>query len=114
MQKLDELDKTSIKSVPVLRSGDTVKVNIKVVEGNKSRIQTFEGVVIAINGSGVRKSITVRKLSFGIGVERVFPLHSPAIESITLVSHGDVRRAKLYYIRDLVGKKAKIREKRVS
>jgi large subunit ribosomal protein L19 len=114
MQKLDQLDQKSLKSVPALRPGDTLRVNINVVEGNKSRVQTFEGVLIAINGSGVRKSITVRKLSFGIGVERVFPIHSPAIESIELVSHGDVRRAKLYYIRDLVGKRAKIREKRMS
>jgi len=115
VQKLDLVDKPNLKTdLPILKPGDNVQVNVKVIEGNKTRIQVFEGSIIAINGSGIRKSITVRKLSFGIGVERVFPIHSPSIESIKLNYHGDVRRAKLYYIRDLVGKKAKIREKRTS
>ncbi|MDR3128112.1 MAG: 50S ribosomal protein L19 [Bifidobacteriaceae bacterium] len=112
MQTLDIVDKPNLKdNLPQLRSGDTVKVNVKVVEGNRSRIQIFQGVIIAINGSGIRKAITVRKLSFGVGVERVFPIHSPSIDSIEVLSHGDVRRAKLYYLKKLVGKKAKVREK---
>ncbi|MDR2799590.1 MAG: 50S ribosomal protein L19 [Bifidobacteriaceae bacterium] len=113
MQKLDNVDKSNLKEdLPALRSGDTVKVNVKVVEGSRSRIQLFQGVIIAINGSGVRRTITVRKQSFGVGVERIFPIHSPSVESIEVLSHGDVRRAKLYYLKNLVGKKARVREKR--
>ncbi|MDR3151944.1 MAG: 50S ribosomal protein L19 [Bifidobacteriaceae bacterium] len=113
MQRLDDIDKKNLKdNLPKLRTGDTVKVNVKVVEGNRSRIQVFQGVIIAINGSGVRVCITVRKLSFGVGVERIFPIHSPSVESIEVLSHGDIHRAKLYYLKNLVGKKSKVREKR--
>ncbi len=98
--------------IPAFAAGDTVKVHVKVVEGNRERVQVFEGVVIAIRGSGIRESFTVRKLSFGVGVERSFPLHSPIIDKIQVVTRGDVRRAKLYYLRDRVGKAAKVKEKR--
>lgn len=98
--------------LPDFRAGDTVKVHVKVVEGNRSRIQVFQGVVIRIQGSGVGRSFTVRKVSFGVGVERTFPLHSPIFEQIEIVTRGDVRRAKLYYLRNLRGKKAKIKERR--
>ena len=113
MKTLDAVDAASLKTdIPDFRSGDTVKVHVKVVEGNKTRIQVFQGVVIARSGSGVAETFTVRKVSYGVGVERTFPLHTPIIEKIELVSRGDVRRAKLYYLRELRGKKAKIREKR--
>ena len=113
MHTLDSVDAASLRSdVPDFRAGDTVKVNVKVVEGNRSRVQAFQGIVIARQGGGVRETFTVRKISFGVGVERTFPLHAPTIESIELVSRGVVRRAKLYYLRNLRGKKAKIREKR--
>jgi large subunit ribosomal protein L19 len=98
--------------LPDFRAGDTVKVHVKVVEGNRSRVQVFQGVVIRIQGSGVGRSFTVRKVSFGVGVERTFPLHSPIFEQIEIVTRGDVRRAKLYYLRNLRGKKAKIKERR--
>jgi large subunit ribosomal protein L19 len=98
--------------IPAFRAGDTVKVHVKVVEGNRSRVQVFQGVVIRVQGSGVGRSFTVRKVSFGVGVERTFPLHSPIFESIEVVSRGDVRRAKLYYLRNLRGKAAKIKERR--
>ena len=98
--------------VPEFAPGDTVKVHVKVVEGNRERVQIFQGVVIARRGDGARESFTVRKLSFGVGVERIFPLHSPIIDKIELVTRGDVRRAKLYYLRDRVGKAAKVKEKR--
>ena len=98
--------------LPEFRAGDTVKVHVKVVEGTRSRIQAFQGVVIARQGSGVRETFTVRKVSFQVGVERTFPVHSPSLESIEVVTRGDVRRAKLYYLRNLRGKKAKIKEKR--
>jgi large subunit ribosomal protein L19 len=98
--------------VPDFKAGDTVKVHVKVVEGNRSRIQVFQGVVIAIQGAGISRSFTVRKVSFSVGVERTFPLHSPIFEQIEVVSRGDVRRAKLYYLRNLRGKKAKIKERR--
>ena len=98
--------------IPDFRAGDTVKVHVKVVEGNRSRIQVFQGVVIRRHGGGIRETFTVRKVSFGVGVERTFPLHTPIVEKIELVTRGDVRRAKLYYLRDLTGKKAKIKEKR--
>ena len=98
--------------VPAFRAGDTIKVHVKVVEGNRSRIQIFQGVVIRIHGSGVGRTFTVRKVSFGVGVERTFPLHSPIFETIEIVTRGDVRRAKLYYLRNLRGKAAKIKERR--
>jgi large subunit ribosomal protein L19 len=113
MQTLDFVDAKSLKTdLPDFRPGDTVKVHVKVVEGNRSRIQVFQGVVIRRHGGGVRETFTVRKVSFGVGVERTFPLHTPIVEKIELVTRGDVRRAKLYYLRDLTGKKAKIKEKR--
>ena len=107
---------SSIKrdDVPDFRAGDTIKVHVKVVEGNRSRVQIFQGVVIRIHGSGVGRTFTVRKVSFGVGVERTFPLNSPIFEQIEIVTRGDVRRAKLYYLRNLRGKKAKIKEKRES
>ncbi|MGL5863823.1 MAG: 50S ribosomal protein L19 [Phycicoccus sp.] len=113
MQLFDELDRASIKTdVPAFRAGDTVKVHVKVVEGTRSRIQIFQGVVIRRHGGGVGETFTVRKVSFGVGVERTFPLHTPIIDRIEVVTRGDVRRAKLYYLRDLRGKAAKIKEKR--
>ena len=113
MNTLDSIDAASLRdNIPDFRPGDTIKVNVKVVEGNRSRIQAFQGVVIARSGGGVRESFTVRKVSFGVGVERTFPLHSPSLDSIEVVTRGDVRRAKLYYLRELRGKKAKIKEKR--
>jgi large subunit ribosomal protein L19 len=98
--------------LPEFRAGDTVKVHVKVIEGSRSRIQVFQGVVIALQGAGISRSFTVRKVSFGVGVERTFPLHSPIFEQIEVVTRGDVRRAKLYYLRNLRGKKAKIKEHR--
>jgi large subunit ribosomal protein L19 len=98
--------------IPDFDAGDTVKVHVKVTEGNRERVQVFEGVVIARRGQSIRESFTVRKLSFGVGVERCFPLHSPIIDKIEVVSRGDVRRAKLYYLRDRVGRSAKVKEKR--
>ena len=113
MQTLDAIDAASLRSdIPDFRPGDTVKVHVRVVEGNRERIQVFQGVVIRRQGGGVRETFTVRKVSFGVGVERTFPVHTPVIESIKVVSRGDVRRAKLYYLRELRGKKAKIKEKR--
>jgi len=114
MSKLiHELDQASLrKDIPAFRPGDTVKVHVKVVEGSRSRIQVFTGVVISRAGDGVRESFTVRKVSFGVGVERTFPLHSPIIDKIEVERRGDVRRAKLYYLRGLRGKAAKIKEKR--
>jgi len=113
MQKLDMIDAASLRSdIPEFRAGDTVKVNVKVVEGNRSRVQAFQGVVISRHGGGIGETFAVRKVSFGVGVERKFPLHAPTIESIEVVTRGAVRRAKLYYLRELRGKKAKIREKR--
>ena len=113
MQTLDDLDSASLRTdIPDFRPGDTVKVHVKVVEGNKTRVQVFQGVVIARSGSGVGETYTVRKVSYGVGVERTFPVHTPIVEKIEVVTRGDVRRAKLYYLRDLRGKKAKIRERR--
>jgi large subunit ribosomal protein L19 len=113
MHRLDSVDKPSLKTdLPDFRAGDTVKVHVKVVEGTRSRVQVFKGVVIARGGDGVRASFKVRKISFGVGVERTFPLHSPSIADIEIVSLGDVRRAKLYYLRERRGKAAKIRERR--
>ncbi len=98
--------------IPHFRAGDNVKVHVKVVEGNRSRVQIFQGVVIRVQGSGVGRTFTVRKVSFGVGVERTFPINSPIFEQIEVVTRGDVRRAKLYYLRNLRGKKAKIKERR--
>ena len=98
--------------VPAFRAGDTVKVHVKVIEGSRSRVQVFQGVVIRVHGSGIGRTFTVRKVSFGVGVERTFPLHSPIFEKIEVVTRGDVRRAKLYYLRNLRGKAAKIKERR--
>ena len=98
--------------VPAFRAGDNIKVHVKVVEGSRSRVQIFQGVVIRVQGSGIGRSFTVRKVSFGVGVERTFPLHSPIFEEIEIVTRGDVRRAKLYYLRNLRGKAAKIKERR--
>jgi large subunit ribosomal protein L19 len=113
MQTLDAVDAASLRTdIPPFRAGDTLKVHVRVVEGNRSRIQVFQGVAIRRQGSGVRETFTVRKISFGVGVERTFPVHSPIIEKIEIVTRGDVRRAKLYYLRNLRGKAAKIREKR--
>ena len=103
---------TKRDDIPEFRPGDTLKVHVKVVEGNRSRIQVFQGVCIRIQGSGVGRTFTVRKVSFGVGVERTFPLHSPIFDNIEVVTRGDVRRAKLYYLRNLRGKAAKIKEKR--
>jgi len=115
MQTLDVVDQQSLKTdLPDIRPGDTVKVHVNIVEGNRSRIQVFQGIVLARAGHGLKETITVRKVSFQVGVERTFPLHSPVIDKIELVSRGDVRRAKLYYVRELKGKKARIREKRES
>ncbi|QWZ09076.1 50S ribosomal protein L19 [Nocardioides panacis] len=103
---------TKRDDIPEFRAGDTLKVDVKVVEGNRSRVQVFQGVCIRVQGSGIGRTFTVRKVSFGVGVERTFPLHTPIIDKIEVVTRGDVRRAKLYYLRNLRGKKAKIKEKR--
>lgn len=113
MHILDHVDAASLRDdVPDFRAGDTVKVHVKVVEGTRSRVQVFQGVVIRRQGGGVRETFSVRKVSFGVGVERTFPVHSPIIDKVELVTRGDVRRAKLYYLRNLRGKAAKIKEKR--
>ena len=113
MNTLDALDADSLRDdIPEFRPGDTVKVHVRVVEGNRSRIQVFQGVVIRRQGGGIRETFTVRKVSFGVGVERTFPVHTPVVEKIEIVTRGDVRRAKLYYLRELRGKAAKIKEKR--
>jgi len=98
--------------IPDFRAGDTLKVHVKVIEGNRSRVQLFQGVCIKVQGSGIGRTFTVRKVSFGVGVERTFPLHTPIIDKIEVATRGDVRRAKLYYLRNLRGKAAKIKEKR--
>ncbi len=113
MNVLDGLDAASMRDdIPAFRPGDTVKVHVKVVEGNRTRVQVFSGVVIRRHGGGLQETFTVRKVSFGVGVERTFPVHSPIIEKIEVATRGDVRRAKLYYLRDLRGKAAKIKERR--
>jgi ribosomal protein L19 len=113
MNVLDAIDAASLrKDIPNFRPGDELKVHVRVIEGNKSRVQVFQGLVIARRGSGIRETFTVRKISYGVGVERVFPVHAPVIEKIELVRKGEVRRSKLYYLRDLRGKAAKIRERR--
>jgi ribosomal protein L19 len=113
MNVLDAVDAASLrKDIPQFRAGDELKIHVRVVEGSKSRIQVFQGIVMRRQGDGVRETFTIRKVSYGVGVERTFPVHTPVIEKIELVKKGDVRRAKLYYLRDLRGKAAKIREKR--
>jgi len=113
MHTLDPVDAASLRSdIPDFRAGDTLKVHVRVVEGNKSRVQIFQGVVIRRSGGGVRETFTVRKVSYGVGVERTFPVHSPVLEQIEVVTRGAVRRAKLYYLRDRRGKAAKIKERR--
>src|SRR5213080_2484710 len=112
-QLLDAVDAASLRSdVPDFRPGDTVCVHVNIVEGTRSRVQVFQGAVIRRSGAGVRETFTVRKVSFQVGVERTFPVHTPVIDHIEIVTRGDVRRAKLYYLRELRGKKAKIKEKR--
>jgi large subunit ribosomal protein L19 len=113
MHILDSVDAASLRSdVPEFRAGDTIKVHVNIIEGKNSRVQVFQGFVLGRQGDGVRETFTVREVSFGVGVERTFPVHSPIIDKIELVSKGDVRRAKLYYMRALRGKAAKIKEKR--
>ena len=113
MNTLDALDAQSLRSdIPDFRPGDTLKVQVRVIEGSRSRVQEFQGVVIRRQGGGIRETFTVRKISFGVGVERTFPVHAPTIDSLEVITRGDVRRAKLYYLRALRGKKAKIKEKR--
>ena len=113
MNPTDLVDHAYLRDdIPSFRPGDTVKVHVRVVEGTRSRVQVFQGVVIRRQGNGVRETFTVRKVSFGVGVERTFPVHTPVLDKIEVVTRGDVRRAKLYYLRELRGKKAKIREKR--
>src|SRR5688572_33161520 len=113
MNKTDLVEKSFLRSdIPSFRPGDTVKVHVRVVEGSRERVQVFQGVVIRRQGGGSRETFTVRKISFGVGVERTFPVHTPVIDKIEVVTKGDVRRAKLYYLRDLRGKAAKIKERR--
>jgi len=113
MNTLDALDAKSLRSdIPSFRPGDTLKVHVRVIEGSRERVQVFKGVVIRRQGGGIRETFTVRKISFGVGVERTFPVHSPNIAQIEVDRRGDVRRAKLYYLRELRGKAAKIKEKR--
>ena len=113
MNRTDLIDQASLRTdVPDFAPGDTLKVHVRVVEGNKQRIQVFQGVVIRRQNGGIHETFTVRKLSYGVGVERTFPVHSPIIDKIEVFTRGDVRRAKLYYLRELRGKKAKIKEKR--
>src|SRR5690625_3019092 len=113
MNVLDAVESAQLRTdVPDFRPGDTVKVHVKVIEGSRSRVQVFQGVVIRRHGGGVGETFTVRKSSFGVGVERTFPVHTPVIDKIEVATRGDVRRAKLYYLRDRVGKRARVREKR--
>ena len=112
MNRLDFIENTQLKeNIPAFQSGDTVKVHVRIKEGNKERLQIFEGLVIARKHGGVRETVTVRKVSFGVGVERIFPIHGTIIDHIDVIRRGKVRRAKLYYIRDLRGKAARIRER---
>jgi ribosomal protein L19 len=113
MNRLDTIDAKSLRSdIPTFRPGDELKVHVKVIEGNKSRVQLFQGVVISRSGAGVRESFTIRKISYGVGVERTFPVHTPIIEKIEVVRKGESRRAKLYFLRNLTGKATKIKERR--
>lgn len=115
MNKVDLVERSRLRTdVPAFRPGDTVKVHVRVSEGGRERIQVFQGVVISRRGGGLRESFTVRKVSFGVGVERTFPVHAPMVSKLEIVQHGKVRRAKLYYLRELTGRKAKIRERRVA
>lgn len=112
MNRLDAVEKTQLRdNIPAFQSGDTVKVHVRIKEGNKERIQIFEGIVIARKHGGARETVTVRKVSFGVGVERIFPLHATVVDHIDVVRRGRVRRAKLYYLRELRGKAARIKEK---
>ena len=111
---VESLERRQLRDVPAFKAGDTLRVHFKVIEGNRQRVQIFEGICLKRQGSGVRETFTVRKSSFGVGVERTFPLHSPKIEKLELMTVGDVRRAKLYYLRNRVGKKARVRELRQS
>ncbi len=111
MNVISELEARQMRTVPVFKAGDTVRVHFQVIEGSRRRVQVFEGIVIKRQGSGARETFTVRKLSFGVGVERTFPLHSPKIDQIEVMAIGDVNRAKLYFLRERVGKRARIREK---
>ena len=114
MNAIDLIDAQSLRDdIPAFDAGDTLKVHVRVVEGNRERVQVFQGAVIRRQGDGLRETFTVRKVSFGVGVERTFPVHSPIVEKIEVAVRGDVRRAKLYYLRDRIGKAAKIKEKRV-
>ncbi len=113
MNKLDHVESAFLRDdIPDFAPGDNLKVHVRVAEAGRERIQLFEGVVIAINGAGLSKTVTVRKVSFGVGVERIFPIHAPVIQKFEIARRGDVRRAKLYYLRDRVGKAARIKEKR--
>ena len=113
MNRTDLIDQASLRTdIPDFAPGDTLKVHVRVVEGNKQRVQVFQGVVIRRQNGGIHETFTVRKLSYGVGVERTFPVHSPIIDKIELFTRGDVRRAKLYYLRDRIGKAAKVKEKR--
>ncbi|GAA5229307.1 50S ribosomal protein L19 [Arthrobacter cryoconiti] len=113
MHLLDSVDAASLRSdIPPFRAGDTLNVHVNIIEGSRSRVQVFKGFVLGRHGDGLRETFTVRKVSFGVGVERTFPVHSPVLDKIEVVSKGDVRRAKLYYMRNLRGKAAKIKEKR--
>ena len=115
MHVLQQLAQQQLKQdLPEFRPGDTVRVHVRIIEGNRERVQVFEGFVIAISGSGLGRTFTVRKVSYGIGVERVFPLHSPRLDRIEVIRHGQVRRAKLFYLRNLRGKAARIKEKRLN
>lgn len=115
MNRLDVVEKAHMKDdLPEFRPGDNVKVHVRVIEGSRSRIQVFEGVVLARQGGGLRETFTVRKISFGVGVERIFPVHSPTVEQVEVTRRGKVRRAKLYYLRDRAGKQARIKEKRAA
>jgi len=113
MQRTDLVDRASLRDdIPSFGPGDTLKVHVRVVEGNRERVQIFQGVVIRRQGGGLRETFTVRKVSFGVGVERTFPIHSPILARVEVLTRGDVRRAKLYYLRGRVGKAAKVKEKR--
>ena len=112
MNRLDFIEKTQIKeNIPAFQPGDTLRVHVRIQEGNKERLQAFEGICIAIKHGGIRETVTVRKVSFGVGVERIFPLHATVIDHIDVIRRGKVRRAKLYYLRDLRGKAARIKER---
>lgn len=113
MNRTDFVDQSSLRDdIPDFGAGDTLKVHVRVVEGNKERVQLFQGVVVRRQGDGLRETFTVRKVSYGVGVERTFPVHSPVVARVEVVTRGDVRRAKLYYLRDRIGKAAKVKEKR--